>query len=66
MKLLDFFQLLIVQLLRKFIEIFLKNEGAGDNFLGLTLEKLQILNSQLSQGKEQNLNILQISFVSVI
>ena len=41
----------------------LQNEGAGDNFLGLTLEKSQILKSQLSPKKEHKLNILQISFV---
>ena len=61
MKLLDFLQLLIVQLLKKFHENILKNEGAGDNFLGLT--KSQILKSQLSRKKERKLNILQISFV---
>ena len=27
----------------------MKNEGAGDNVLGLTMEKSQILKSQLSQ-----------------
>ena len=53
MKLLDFLQLLIVQLLKKFHRNILKNEGAGDNFLGLTLEKSQILKSQLSRPKEQ-------------
>ena len=37
--------------------------GAGDKFLGLTQEKLQILKSQLSGKKEQKWNILQISFV---
>ena len=63
MKLLDFLQLLIVQLLRKFHSNILKNEGAGDNFLGLTLEKSQILKSQLSRKKEHKLNVLQISFV---
>ena len=63
MKLLDFLQLPIVQLLRKFYCNILENEGAGDNFLGLTLEKSQILKSQLSRKKEQNLEILQISFV---
>ena len=63
MKLLDFLQLLIVQLLKKFHENILKNEGAGDNFLGLTLEKSQILKSQLSRKKERKLNILQIYFV---
>ena len=35
----------------------------GDNFLGLTREKSQILKSQLSRKKEQKWNILQISFV---
>ena len=45
MKPLDFFQLPIVQLLKKFHSNILTNEG-GDNFLGLTLEKLQILKSQ--------------------
>ena len=63
MKLLDFLQLLIVQLLKKFHENILKNEGAGDNFLGLTLKKSQILKSQLSRKKERKLNILQIYFV---
>ena len=63
MKLLDFLQLLIVQLLKKFHLNILKNEGAGDNFLGLTLEKSQIFKSQLSRKKERKLNILQISFV---
>ena len=64
MKLLDFLQLFIVQLLKKFHLNILKNEGAGDNFLGLTLEKSQILKSQLSRKKEHKLNILQISFVA--
>ena len=63
MKLLDFLQLRIVQLLKKFHWNVLKNEGAGDDFLGLTLEKSQILKSQLSRKKERKLNILQISFV---
>ena len=63
MKLLDFLQLLIVQLLKKFHLNILKNEGAGDNFLGLTQEKSQILQSQLLRKKEQKWNILQISFV---
>ena len=62
MKLLDFLQLLIVQLLKKFHWNILKNEGAGDNILGLTQEKSQILKSQLSRKKEQKGNILQISF----
>ena len=35
----------------------------GDNFLGLTQEKSQILKSQLSRKKEQKWNILQISFL---
>ena len=61
--LLDFLQLLIVQLFKKFHLNILRNEGAGDNFLGLTLEKSQILKSQLSRKKEHRLNILQISFV---
>ena len=63
MKLLVLLQLLIVQLLKKFHRNILKNEGAGDNFLGLTQEKSQILKSQLSRKKEQKWNILQISFV---
>ena len=63
MKLLDFLQLLIVQLLKNFHRNILKNEGAGDNFLGLTQEKSQILKSQLSRKKEQKWNILQMSFV---
>ena len=63
MKLLDFLQLLIIQLLKKFHRNILKNEGVGDNFLGLTLEKSKILKSQLSRKKERKLNILQISFV---
>ena len=61
MKLLDFSQLPTVQLFRKFHCNILKNEGAGDSFLGLTLEKSQIL--KLSRKKEQNLNILQISLL---
>ena len=63
MKFLDFLQLLIVQLLKKFHWNILTNEGAGENFLGLTQEKSQILKSQLSRKKEQKWNILQISFV---
>ena len=43
MKLLDFLQLPIAQLLRSFNEIF---QREGDNILGLTLEKSQILESQ--------------------
>ena len=35
----------------------------GDNFLGLTQEKSQILKSQLLRKKEQKWNILQISFL---
>ena len=46
MKLLDFLQLIIVQLLKKFLWNILTNDGAGDNFLGLTQEKSQILKSQ--------------------
>ena len=41
----------------------LKNEGVGDDFLGWTQEKSQILKFQLSQKKEQKWNVLQISFV---
>ena len=52
-----------MQLPKKFLPNFVKNEGAGDNFLGLTLAKSQILKSQLSRKKEQKWNILQISFV---
>ena len=63
MKLLDFLQLLIVQLLKRIHPNIFKNEGAGDNFLGLTLAKSQVLKSQLSRKKEQKWNILQISFV---
>ena len=63
MKLLDFLELLLVQRLKKFNRNILKNEGAGDNFLGLTLAKSQILKSQLSRKKEQKWNNLQISFV---
>ena len=48
MKLLDVLNLPIVQLLRKFHCNILKNEEAGDNFLGLTLEKFQILKSQFT------------------
>ena len=62
-KLLDFLQLLILQFLKKFHLKFLKNEGAGDNFLRLTVEKSQILKAQLSRKKEHKLNILQISFL---
>ena len=62
MKLLDFLQLLIVQLLKKFYQSILKNEGVGDDFLGLTLEKSHILKSQLSRKKELKWNVLQISF----
>ena len=54
MKFLDFLQLPIVQLLGKFHRNILKNEVAGDNFLGLTLEKSQILKVQVSRQKEQN------------
>ena len=53
MKLLDFLQLLIAQLVKKFHRNILKNEGAGDDFQRLTLEKSQILKSQLSREKEQ-------------
>ena len=63
MKPLDFLQLIILQLLKKSYQTVLKNEVAGGNFLGLTLEKSQILKSQLSRKKEQKWNILQISFV---
>ena len=63
MKLLDFLQLLIVQLLKKDSLTCFENEGAGDNFLGLTHEKSQLLKSQLSRREEQKRNILQISFV---
>ena len=63
MKLLDFLQLLILQLLRKFHRNIFKNNGEGDSFLGLTLEKSQILKSQLSRKKEQKWNTLPISFV---
>ena len=63
MKLRDFLQLLILQLLKKFHWNIMKNEGAGDNFLGLTQEKSQILKSQLLRKKEQKWNILRISFV---
>ena len=63
MKLLDFLQLFIPQLLKKFHPNIFKNEGAGDNFLGLTLVKSQILKPQLSREKEQKWNILQLSFV---
>ena len=64
MKLLDFLQLYIAQVLKKFHQNIMKNEGAGDNFLELTLEKLQILKSHLSRKKVHKLNILQISFVA--
>ena len=47
MKLLDFLQLPIVQVLRKFHGNILTNEGEGDNYLGLTLEKSQVLKSQI-------------------
>ena len=49
MKLPDVLQLHIVQLLRKLHRNILRNEGEGGNFLGLTLEKSQILNFQLSR-----------------
>ena len=52
MKLFDFLQLLIVQLLKKFHRNILKNEGVGDNFLGLTLEKSQILTIIAKKGAE--------------
>ena len=45
MKLLDFLQLPIMQLLRKFHLNILTTEGEGDNILGLTLKKSQILKS---------------------
>ena len=48
MKLLDFLQLPVVQLLRKFLLSILTNDGEGVNFSGLNLEKSQILKSQLS------------------
>ena len=54
MKLLEFLQLLIVQLFKKFHLNILKNEGAGDNFLGLTLAKSQILKSQLSRKRSRS------------
>ena len=63
MKVLDFLKLLIMQLLKKFHRNILQNEGAGGNFLGLTLEKPQLLKSQLSRKKEHKLNIFHISFV---
>ena len=63
MKLLDFLQLLIVQLLKKFHSNILKNEGAGDNFLGTDPGKIANSQSELSRKKERKLNILQISFV---
>ena len=37
-----------MQRLKKFHRSILKNEGAGDNFLGLTVEKLQILKSNFT------------------
>ena len=46
-KLLDCFLLPIVQLLRNFHWNILANEEERDNFLGLIVEKLQILKSQL-------------------
>ena len=54
MKLFDILQLPIVQLLRKFHGNILKNEGAGDNFLGLTLEnrKFSNLNYREKKGAE--------------
>ena len=43
-KLLEFLQLPIVQLLRKFHLNILTDEGEGDNFLGLTLENRKFSN----------------------
>ena len=63
MKLLEFLQLPIVHFLRKFHSKILTNEGKGDNSLGLTLEKSEFLESQLSRKKDQNYNILLIPFV---
>ena len=51
MKLLDFLQLPIVQLFVKFHSNMLRNEGEGDNILGLTLEISKSLKSQLSRQK---------------
>ena len=59
MKLLEFLQLPIMQLLKTVIEYFNK-KGEGDNFRTLTLEKSQILECQSSQKKEKNYNILQL------
>ena len=66
MKLLDFLQLLIVQLLKKFHRNILKNEGAGDNFLGLSQEKLQILKSQFLQKKEKMWKFFSNFFCNVV
>ena len=63
LKLLDFLQVLIMQLLKRFHWNILKNEGAGDNFLRLTQEKSQILKSQLSQKMAQKWNILKTFLV---
>lgn len=48
MKLSDYWQLSVVQLLVKFHENLLTNERAGDNFQGLAMEKWPILGSQPS------------------
>ena len=66
MKLLDFLQLLIVQLLKKFHQNILKNEGAGDNFLELTQEKSQILKSQLSRKKGAEVEYFANFFCNVV
>ena len=45
---------------------FSTDDGEGDNFVKLTLEKSQIITSQFSRKRYQNLNILEISsFCSV-
>ena len=62
MRLLDFLQLRIVKLFRKFHRNILKNEGAGENFLGFTMERSQNSQSIIAK-KEHKMNILKISFV---
>ena len=43
---------------------FLTTEGEGDNFLGLILERSQILRTQFLRKKLEDVNILEISFVA--
>ena len=54
MKLADFLQLFIVQLLKKFRRNIFKNEGAGDNFLGLTLENRKFSNLNYREKRSRS------------